>query len=166
MSGGKEVAVAKCPIVWGDVDFGVYVGNSRVFGLWGDAFDGPWFIYPFADGERFLCIDDDDTSVLVFVVDCRAGATNAEGRAGWPPDGYARDNMARRAPQVVTNPHGVVRLPTLDEVMEASDYVSKLTPAELKRVSFPTLDLGVYRFYVHKSVLLKELDPNRTSLWP
>src|SRR5215472_780427 len=71
MSQGKTVAIAKRPsaLAWNDNECGVYVGRTNAFSLWGDFFDFPLFIYPFADGERFLCIYDFDTSVLVFVVD-------------------------------------------------------------------------------------------------
>jgi hypothetical protein len=166
MSGGRTIAIARRPIVWGDVDCPVYSGNTRLFSLWADAFDAPWFIYPFADGHRFLCIDDDDTSVLVFVVDRSITDTNAPVSFGWPPNDYARNYIARRAPEVVTVSLGSVRLPKLDEVNEVAAYIKSLTPSQLKKVSFPTMDLGYYRYYLPDSVLLKELDPNRTSVWP
>jgi len=165
-SEGKVVAIAKRPFLWGDNEFPVYVGRSRIFSLWGDMFDGPWFIYPFADGQRFLCIDDNDTSVLVFVVDLKNSTTNAAGSFGWPPDEYARNYMAETAPKIVIGSKGSVRLPSYEEVQEAAKYVEKLTAAQLEGVSFPAFDLGLYRSYIPKKVLLKELDVNRHSLWP
>jgi hypothetical protein len=166
MSDGRTIAFAKRPFLWGDNEYPIYAGSVRIFSLWGDMFDSPWFIYPFADGQRFLCVDDDDTSVLVFVVDCKGSSSNALGTSGWPPDEYTRTYLAGRAPKIVIGSKGSVRLPSYDEVREAADYVGRLSPAQLNRVSFPTLDLGFYRFYISKEVLLKELDANRNSVWP
>ncbi len=166
MSGGKTTAVAKHPFLWGDIECPVYAGDIRFFSLWSDMFDTPWFIYPFADGRRFLCIYDNDTSVLVFVVDCRTKGANGGVSFGWPPDSYVRNYMADTAPKVVTNPAGIVRLPSLEEVKEAAKYIENLTPAQFERASFPTLDMGLYRFYIPKADLLKQLDPNRKSVWP
>ena len=69
VANGKVVALGKRPFVmpWRDNEFSVYAKDSKVFSLWGDLFDFPLFIHAFADGKRFLCIDDDDTAVLVFV---------------------------------------------------------------------------------------------------
>lgn len=168
VSDGRVVAVAKRPFVmpWRENEFDVYVGKSRVFGLWGDFFDFPLFIYPFADGKRFLCIDDDDTSDLVFIVDLRGPTTNVSGSFGWPPDNYTRNYMARRATKVVMETKGSVRLPSFAEVQEASSNLVGLPARQFKAASFPSADFGVYRFYCPKGALLSDLDTNRRSVWP
>ena len=166
ISNGKVVAIAKRPLLWGDVEYPVYAGNSRLFSLWGDAFDIPWLIYPFADGQRFLCVYDYDISVPVFIVEFGNSATNAVKTAGWPPDYYTRNSLAEAATNIVTTSTGTVRLPTYDELQEVSAHLEKMTPSELKVASFPSFDLGLYRFYVPKDILLKELDVNRRSAWP
>src|SRR5260221_1691866 len=113
VSNGKVVAVAKLPFAlpWSDTEPSVYTGKTKLFGLWGGAFECPLYIHPFADGQRFLCIDDDDTSVLVFVVDLMPSATNAPVSSGWPPNDYLRGYMAGRITNVVMNTKGLVRLP-------------------------------------------------------
>src|SRR6266852_4894705 len=87
MSNGKTVASAKRPtaLPWKDNEFSVYVGKSKMFSLWGDVFDFPLFMYPFADAQRFLCIYDYDTAVLVFVVDFSRLPASATGPPNWPP---------------------------------------------------------------------------------
>ena len=166
VSDGRVVAVAKRPFPWGENAFGVYVGKSKIFSLWGDAFGSPLFIYPFADGQRFLCIDDDDTSVLVFIVDFSAAGANVTNSPGWPPNDYTRKYLAERAPHVVMETKGSIRLPSYAEVQEASRSLMKLTPTQLETASFPSCDLGLYRFYVPIDFLLRQLDTNRQSCWP
>lgn len=168
VSDGRVVAVAKWPFVmpWKEYVFDVYAGKSRVFGLRGDFFDFPLFIYPFADGKRFLCIDDDDTSVLVFIVDLRGSSTNVSSSFGWPPDDYTRNYMASRATNVVIGTKGSVRLPSFAEVQEVSSNLVSLSAKQLEAASFPCADIGVYRCYWPKEDLLSELDTNRHSVWP
>ncbi|HXC99913.1 MAG TPA: hypothetical protein VN048_11265 [Verrucomicrobiae bacterium] len=169
MSEGRVVAIAKRPWSWsseGDNEFGVYVGKTKIFSLWGDMFDCPLFIYPFADGRRFLCIDDDDTSVLVFIVDFTGTGTNVTNQPGWPPNDYTRNYLVERAPRIVMDTKGTVRLPSYAEVQEASRTLMKLTPGELKSASFPSCDFGLCRLYVPKEFLLRQLDTNRQSVWP
>jgi hypothetical protein len=168
LSNGKMVAIATRPFVmlWNDNDFSVYANGTKLFGIWGDVFDCPIFVYPFADGKRFLCIDDDDTCVLVFVVDFRSQPTNAVRSFGWPPDGYTRNYMAGRSTNVVMDTTGYVRLPSFDEVQEVSSYLMTLSPGQLNEVSFPMFDVGVYRSYLPREVLLSELATNRESVWP
>jgi len=167
-SDGKVMAVAKRPFAmpWNDNEYGVYAGNPRVFSLWGDIFDAPLFIYPFADGKRYLCIDDDDTSVLVFIVDLRGPTTNSSGSFGWPPDDYTRTYMARRATDVVIDTKGSVRLPSFEEVQEVSSNLVRLSLRQFKAASFPSIDFGVYRDYWPKEALLSQLETNRHSVWP
>ncbi len=165
---GKVIEVATRPFVmpWEENDFGIYAGNSKVFGLWGDAFDSPLFIYLFVDGKRFLCIDDDDTSVLVFVVDFRGLIANTTNSFGWPPDSYTRAYMASRSTNVVMDTKGYIRLPTFAEVQEASSNLTQLSPEQFKDASFPAVDFGVLRSYWPKEKLLSELATNRQSVLP
>lgn len=168
VTNGKVVALGKRPFFtpWGDTEFGVYTKDSKLFSLWGDQFHFPLFIHAFADGKRFLCIDDDDTAVLVFVVDLGAAVTNKANYLGWPPDEYTRTHLARRATNIIIETKGQVRLPTYSEVREASSSLANLTPGKLKAASYPCADFGVYRFYWPKVALLNALDTNRRSVWP
>ena len=165
-SDGKIIAVARHPFLWGELDCPVWRGNAKLFSLWEDMFDAPWFIYPFADAQRYLCIDDDDTSVMVFVVDLRAPDTNATVSFGWPHGAEMRRYMAGRAPRIVTGPPGAVRLPTFEELEEAAERIRDMPAAQFKRASFPALDLCWYRLYVPKEDLIKQLAPDRYSYWP
>jgi len=85
---GKVVAAVKLPspLSWGDEEYAVYDGETKLFSIWGDFFDCPLCLYAFADGKRFLCVDDDDTSMLVFIVDLRSGSTNLPRSSDWPPN--------------------------------------------------------------------------------
>ena len=168
VANGKVVALGKRPFVmpWRDNEFGVYAKDSKVFSLWGDSFNFPLFIHAFADGKRFLCIDDDDTAVLVFVVDLGATVTNTANSFGWPPDEYTRTHLARRATNIIIETKGQVRLPSYSEVQEASRSLANLTPRQLKAASYPCADFGVFRFYWPKEALLNALNTNRHSVWP
>jgi hypothetical protein len=169
MSNGKVVAFATRPFAMPGVDneFSVYSGKTKLFSLWGNFIDGfPLFIFPFSDGKRFLCIDDDDTSVLVFVVDFSGGGPNKLESSAWPPDDYLRNYMAQRCTNVVIGSNFVVRLPTCSEVQEVYSNMDRMTPRQLRAASLPTADLGVYRFYWPKGILLAEIATNRTSVWP
>ena len=150
---------------WGDNEFGIYQGGTNVFSLWGDQFHTPNLVYVFPDGQRFFCMDWDDTANLVFVVDLNRTRTNAVGAPPWPEDDYARNYLATRAPDILIKTNGVVRLPTRAELGEVSGYIAALTPGELKTVSFPFWDLGLFRDYLPKEFLLERLGSNRKSVW-
>jgi hypothetical protein len=165
MVNGKVVATAKRPFIQpirdGATD--VYVGKEKIFSLWQDFFDFPCFIYPFADGKRFLCDYDDDTSLLDFVVDFRDSATNEPRSSGWPPNdnvmgNYVRTYMASRMTNVVLNTKGIVRLPTYAELHEVSGYLTGTNQAQIKA--------GYFNFFGSKESLLLDLATNRQSVWP
>jgi hypothetical protein len=165
-SHGKRMAVARRPFAlpWKETELVVRQGQTELFAIWGDGFDYPVFIHPFSDGRRFLCVDDDDTAILVYVVDLNL--TNSGGSFGWPPEREAREYMVWRATNVVMLTNGGVRLPRFDEVEEVSSDLVGMTSAEFEHASLPVLDLGVWRGYWPKEALLLDLDTNRRSLWP
>jgi len=152
---GKVVAVAKLPsaLSWSDNEYPVYAGKTKLFSMWGDFFDCPLYFYAFADGKRFLCVDDDDTSILVFVVDLRNGSTNLPRSSGWPPNDYLRDYMEKRAPNVMIEGSNYVRLPNIAEVREAVSNVDNMLILTL----FPLRN---------KTWILDDLATNRASAWP
>ena len=166
-SNNKIVAVATRPLVfpWNDNKFSVYVGNDKAFSVWADFFDFPMFIYPFADGKRFLCDYDDDTAILVFVVDFNEPAIKPPNSTDWP---YAINNflLSQRMTNVVMETKGLVRFPNCAELQEVSSYLRSLSSSQLKTCSFPTCDFGAYRIYVAKEFLLADIATNRTSDWP
>ena len=166
-SNGKIVAVAKRSMfpTFGDGQVDVYLGNERIFSVWEDAFDLPLFFYSFPDEKRFLCIDDDDTAMLVFVVDFRASATNTP-QLTWPQAMDARNEMASRATNVVFNTRGLIRLPNCDELQEVSSYLASATPKQIEKASFPFCDLGIWWNYAGKDFLLLDVATNRQSPWP
>jgi len=168
VSNGKVVGVAKRSFVphWNDSAVDIYIGKKKVFSLWSDFFDFPLFIYPFPDKQRFLCMDDDDTSVLVFIVDFNVSGTNVSHSSKWPSDDYVRTYMASRATNVVMETKGFVRLPNYSELQEVSSNFASLTSKQFKAISFPSGDLGIYCFYWTKEKLLSELAPDRKSVWP
>ena len=168
MSKGTEKAYATRPFALPgkDNEISVYVGETKVFGLWSDVWDAPLFVHPFADNKRFLCIFDDDTSVLVFVVDLNASATSVGASPPWPTDDYLRKYMVRRMTEVVIEPKGTVRLPTYPELSEVTRNLAALEPTQLKTISFPQAHLGFYRTYWPKEALLSEIESNRKSVWP
>ena len=164
---GKTIAVVKRPLVQPITDGAtdVYVGKQRIFSIWQDFFNFPCFIYPFADGKRFLCDYDDDTSLLDFVVDFRDSATNEPRSFGWPPDdnamgNYVRTYMASRITNIVFNTKGTVRLPTYAELREVSDY---LTGKNFTSVKVGYLQSLSFR---EREGLLLDLATNRQSVWP
>ena len=69
----------------------VFTSGKQKISVCGEIFDFPLFIYPFADEKRFLCVYDDDTAVLVFIVDFNAAITNVTDSHGWPPNDYTRN---------------------------------------------------------------------------
>jgi hypothetical protein len=168
LSNGKVVATAKRPSAtsWGGNKVGVYAGNSKIFSMLGDIWSFPIFIYPFADAQRFLCIYDDDTAVLVFVVDSNLSRTNALPSAEWPPNDYLRGYLAQRASSVVAETRCSVRLPSYAELEEASSNLVSMPPRQFKATSFPCADLGLYRSYWGKEDLLSALHTNRQGAWP
>jgi hypothetical protein len=168
LSNGTEKAYATRPFALpgNDNEISVYVGATKVFGLWSDVWDAPLFIYPFTGNKRFLCIFDDDTSVLVFVVDLNTSAASVGASPPWPTDDYLRKYITRRMTKVVIEPKGTVRLPTYAELSEVTRNLSELKPAQLKATSFPQADFGFYRTYWPKEALLSEIESNRKSPWP
>lgn len=165
-SSGKIVAIAKRPpITWRDKPVPVYAGKTKLFSLWGGFFEFPLFVHPFPDGTRFLCVYDDDTAVLVFVVDLH-GALGKSSEPGWPPNGYLRDYLARAATNIVIEKTVPVRLPSYAEVQEVSDSLKNLAPSRFRAMSFPCADFGIYRGYWPKAALLNALHTNRQSVWP
>ena len=168
-SGGKSVVRATQPpgLPWDDRVVTFSVGRSNVFGVWKDFFDFPVFVYSFADARRFLCVYDDDTSVLTFVVDCERAGTNTTNQQRWPPDDYTREYLEGRVTNVVVDCKGVLRIPTCAEVQEVSTKVTAWTPWQFKAASFPVLDLGFYQVRPSdKQFVLLAVDPNRRSVWP
>ncbi len=171
VSRGGVTAFVSRPLVlpWNENEFGVYAGKSKVFGLWVDAWDFPAFIYPFADGQRYLCVYNDDTSVLVFVVDLAISDNShpPASSSGWPTNDYARNYLAGRITNVMleTAPGTRIRLPTSAELEEGSRDLTNLTSQQFRKFSIPAIDLGVYRLYWTKENLLKSLEPNRQSVW-
>ena len=162
ISKGKAVAVAKRPFgeLWGDVD--VYVEKSKVFSLWGGGFfEGPVLIHPFENSERFLCVYDYDVEIFAFVVDLRASATNASKQAEWPSNDSNRAAFVSWATNVVLQTKGVVRLPSREELEEASSNLVSLTSVQFKNVSFPRRNIGVYRFYASQQSVLFNLRTDR-----
>jgi len=136
MVNGKVIAVARQPLfrpIWSDSSAEVYVGKEKIFSLWENFLDGsPVFIHPFADGKRFLCDYNDDTSLLDFVVDFSASGTNKINSYEWPPDYYARTYMASRMTNVVYDTKGIIRLPNYAELQEVSGYLNSTTPTQIK----------------------------------
>src|SRR5208337_4366780 len=137
-----------------------------IFSLWEDFFDFPLFIYPFADGERFLCIYDYDTAVLVFVLDFARSASSAAATPEWPSDAYVRGVLIAGATNVVTRTKGHVRLPGCAELQEVASQLSTISARKFRAASFPALDVGVYRGYWPREALLSALATNRQSCWP
>jgi hypothetical protein len=163
----RTVAVAKRSVLpaWDDGVVNVYAGKEKIFSLWTSAFTSPLFFYPFADGQRFLCDYNDDTAILVFVVDFRTSVTNATAFS-WPGDDFARKEMAARATNVVMETKGIVRLPTYAELQEVSTYLIDATPQQIKNASFPYCDLGILWNYAEKNFLLADVATNRQASWP
>ena len=167
VSGSRSViAVTPAGLPWKDRVITIQAEGTNVFGIWDGLFELPMFLYSFPGGDRFLCVYDDDTAVLVFVVDCGFPKTNAPGQALWPPDSYTRDCLAGMMTNVVVQSAGMVRLPTYDEVSEVSSAVRTWTPKQFRSASFPAHNLGVYKHYFPRDFVLNALDTNRQSCWP
>jgi len=101
--------------------------------------------------------------MLVFVVDYNNYSFQPP---EWPHDDYLRKHLAERATNVVLVTKGFVRLPSYAELQEVSFNLEKLTQKEFRAASFPSADLGVWKFYFPKDSLLNDLDTNRYSAWP
>lgn len=167
-SNGQTIAVLKVPFIWptGDYSFDVSTGGSNLFGMRGDFFGGPEFVHPFGDGKKFLCIYDNDTAMLAFVVDFTGSVPNTSISEWWPQDGYCRGCLVRESTNVAFTTSGDIRMPALSEVREISDELKKMPRKQFLAESLPSLDLGFYRYYLPKDWILRQLDTNRTSVWP
>jgi hypothetical protein len=161
VSNGKVIAIASRPL-WYDET--ISSGKTNLFSLSSDLFELPLFIYPFADGKRFLTIYDDDIAILVFVVDFdrAAGRTN---QPMWPKSDWSK-YLADQATKVVIRTEGLVRLPDFAELQEVSSNLAGLTPGQYRAAAFPCWDLGILRSYWPKERLLDDLATNRASVWP
>jgi hypothetical protein len=160
---GKVVAVVRqffLGPVLSDSSADVYAGKKKIFSLREDFFDAPLFIYPFADGKRFLCDYDDDVAMLDFIVDFRVSNTNELNSPKWPSDNELRANLARMATNVVFDTQGIIRLPTYAELQEVSSYLTNTTPSPIKAGYFQLITSGA------KTDLLLDLATNRQSIWP
>lgn len=167
ISNGNIVAVAKQPfsLPWNDYKVEVFVGKSKAFSLWADFFDSPRFIYPFADGQRYLCDYSADTADLIFIVDFGSSRTNVMNTDKWPSDDWTRTSFAKWITNVCCDTKGVVRLPNYSELQEASSNLVSLTSWQRKTTSFPCRDLGFLRFYQSKEDLIYGLRTNRELAW-
>jgi len=148
-----------------ELEVEVYVGKTKMFGLWNDAYDGPVYIYPFREGGKFLCDYNDDTAMLVFVVDFSPVDTNALNSTRWPSDNYVRSHVATRMTNVVMDAKGVVRLPTYSELLEVSSNLACMSSRQLKAASFPWCDLGIFKTYASREHLISDLATNRENIW-
>lgn len=166
-TGGKRAVASRSIIpAWNDGSLNICVSKEKVFSLGEDFFDGPIFVYPFADGRRFLCDYNYNTAILVFVVDLNATGTKAAGSSEWPPNGELRSFLEQGATNVVLQTKGMVRLPSYAELREITDYVSRATAGQIRTESLPYCDFGFYRHCVSKEFLLLDLATNRQSYWP
>jgi hypothetical protein len=159
----KIIAVAKQSFlgpVWNESSADVYVGEKKIFSLHEDFWASPEFIYPFADGKRFLCDYWDDTAWLDFIVDFGALSTNELNSSKWPLDYQLRADLARMATNVVFDTKGVVRLPNYAELQEVSSYLTGTTPKPIRAGYFKFFNFGT------KTHLLLDLATNRQSCYP
>jgi hypothetical protein len=170
VANGSMRGIAKRPwkLPWKDNEFPIYAGNSLVFSLWGGPFNGPIFIYPFGDGERYLCIYNDDTAIMVFVVDIakQSDKSRLEPKWRWPADDWTRQSLAKRATNVMIQTKGIVRFPNTLELREVSQYLNSASRTQFRTVCFPSWDLGIFRLYWSKEQLINSLSPDRDQIWP
>jgi hypothetical protein len=160
---GKVVAVARRFVlgpVLNDSSTDIYAGNKKIFSLREDFFDTPFFIYPFADGKRFLCDYDGDVAMLDFIVDFRNSNTNELNSPEWPSDNQLRADLSRMATNVVFDTRAIIRLPTYAELQEVSSYLTNTTSSPIKAGYFQFFSSGA------KADLLLDLATNRQSAWP
>jgi hypothetical protein len=168
LSNGKVVATVHCPLVmpWKEGAYVVSVGKTNRFSMWTDFFDTPLLIYPFPGGQKFLCVDDDDTAILVFVVDFSTSAKSITNLPIWPSDLWTHNQFAQRITNVVMNTTGFVRLPQLAELLEVSSNVLQMSPSQYKKACIPCSDLGLVRGYWPKDQMMKALRVDRGYAWP
>ena len=156
----RVVAVVRQPFVQpilGEGFADIYAGKEKIFSLREDFWDDPDFIYPFADGKRFLCDYCGDTAQLDFVVDFGAINTNDTSSPKWPLDEQLR---ASKATNIVCDTKGTVRLPNYEEVQEVLAYVTSINPNGIKAGY-----LGIYNMGIKKCLLI-DLATNREGLDP
>jgi hypothetical protein len=167
IANGHVVAVAKRSDLptWKETEIAVYQGDSKKFSLWCDWFEGPFFIYPFPDGQRFLCDYDDDVAMLDFVVDLRFSATDVPPSPDWPT-GMARTTILNRMTNIVMDTTAQVRLPSLEEVQEVRSNLAGLSGWQFRSRCIPFEDLGFYRTCTSKEFLFDDLSTNRSADWP
>ena len=166
-SHGRVLAVAKRPFLPTPFDsqISVYDGGSKKFSLWTDGFDGPLYIYPFPDRQRYLCIYDYDVGMPVFIVDFRTSAVPFPMSYGWPPYGNQINNMMYAMTNIVMETSGLVRLPNYSELEEVSNNLATMSSWQIKRSSIPFDDLGLYGTYASRDDLLFWINPNRNADW-
>jgi hypothetical protein len=133
----------------------MYVGKSNIFGLWGDFFDRPIFVYCFNDQKRFLCDFDYDVEDFVFVIDMNKGSASVP-QPKWPANDFNRQQMSSWMTNVVLEARGTVRFPTFAELQEASTNVSRLAAGQ-----FLTTFGRANRLYWLKASLIADLKTNR-----
>src|SRR5262245_42209376 len=65
---GKRSVVASRPsgLPWKDRVVTIRREGTNMFGIWETLFERPLFFYSFPDGQKFLCVYNDDITVLVF----------------------------------------------------------------------------------------------------
>lgn len=167
ISNARIVAIAKRPfsLPWDEYKVNIFVGESKAFSLWADFFDFPLIIYPFADGQRFMCDYDADTADLVFIVDLSPAGTNAMNMDKWPSDDWTRTSFTKWITNVCCDTKGVVRLPSYAELQEASSNLQSLTSWQLKTTAFPNIDFGILRVYEPKDNLIYDLRTNLQYSW-
>ena len=167
VSGGRTLAVAKRPFLPTPFysEISVYDGTSKKFSLWTDWCDGPFYIYPFPDRQRYLCVYDYDVGMPVFVVDFRSSAILIPRSYGWPTNEDQRNNMMHFMTNIVIETTGLVRLPDYSDLEEVSSNITTMTAWQLTRSSIAFDDLGLYRAYASRDDLLFWLDPNRHADW-
>jgi hypothetical protein len=159
---GRIIATARRSFVgpvFGKSSTDVYLGKEKIFSLHQDFFDWPSFIYPFADGKRFLCDYTGDTEALDFVVDFTGTDTNQSNLLQWPTDEQLRDQLLNMATNAVFDTKGVVRLPNNAELKELAHYLTTTTPGPIKAASLDFINFGTKQ-------LLLDLATNRQSIDP
>lgn len=164
-AGGKRIAVARSALIGpilGKSSVDVYASNAKIFSLWEDFCDFPIFIYPFADGKRFLCDYDDDVAMLDFVVDFNPPKITDPSLPEWPTNLELRENLERMATNIVFDTKATVRLPTYAELAEVRRYLEDptSTPTPVKAAYLRVLYFGV------NEGLLSDLASDRSSVWP
>jgi hypothetical protein len=138
--GNRTVGAAENPLFLPCGDTRVYIGNKKIFRLYNGAFEFPLLIHALDYGKRVLCVYENDTYDLVFVVDCNGSKTNTSSSLVW-------------APYIVKDTEALVRLPTQQELADTIGWFVKLTPAEFTTASFPRFDCGFRKFYEDRELV-------------